>query len=521
MSLTDETILKNRISEYFPSQIVHKDNFPTCSPRNACASSYCEKIPMFEKEIGKELSQFNNPHARSPTLNQPLPEALNIEIQSKHTLAQVHQFSEGIRNHMNSKFPGVRYLTEEISIRIEGRPLPDERILSIVQAEELGYGSSKTAYRVFSKGSKKIMVLVRQNKCEKFGDYWAKQEFRALERLRKANNPKLLGVFHVSYVPQKEFSALIEYGRGTLDDFSRFMVEKNYRWSDTDFIRLYFQLRGQLKELKKLNISHGDISPKNIIITKNGRFKFADYGLARILKRKGIQNIRVAGTPGFWAPEIESASKRGESTCIIDPYKADLVSIQNTVNFIMRRDHRSETIEDLLKSKFNHLRKTRKDMIQTYQSHEDEYKLNHFEQLYERFTPVQKCKYLHAIFIEYFNLEELRQWIIKKIESFRFENGRLCNVHTEEAQLAYLLRAEIHFQDGEYDDARRICKKSRELSSDRYSKLNAFVYRLEGKIETDTSFFAEAGKYHSESLKLFDDEKARLVTNEISFIIKR
>jgi len=68
-------------------------------------------------------------------------------------------------------------------------------------------------------------------------------------------------------------------------------------------------------------IVHCDIKPENLLLTKDGRVKIADFGIAKLLGN-GAQfaDERAAGTPGYMAPEQKETPQRVDS-------RADIYSL--------------------------------------------------------------------------------------------------------------------------------------------------------------------------------------------------
>ena len=57
----------------------------------------------------------------------------------------------------------------------------------------------------------------------------------------------------------------------------------------------------------QLDIIHGDIKPSNVLITKNGTAKLADFGMAR--RASNNEQKTIGGTPNYIAPEILRGAK--------------------------------------------------------------------------------------------------------------------------------------------------------------------------------------------------------------------
>ena len=77
---------------------------------------------------------------------------------------------------------------------------------------------------------------------------------------------------------------------------------------------------------RPLLLVHGDVTPQNILISREGEVKLADFGIARALGNHGPGTHLIAGTPGFMAPEVTSAK--------ID-HRADIYSLGMTLYTVL------------------------------------------------------------------------------------------------------------------------------------------------------------------------------------------
>jgi serine/threonine protein kinase len=59
------------------------------------------------------------------------------------------------------------------------------------------------------------------------------------------------------------------------------------------------------RQNRPLLLVHGDVTPRNILVSREGEVKLADFGLARALGATAPGNRLRAGTRGFAAPEVE------------------------------------------------------------------------------------------------------------------------------------------------------------------------------------------------------------------------
>ena len=59
-----------------------------------------------------------------------------------------------------------------------------------------------------------------------------------------------------------------------------------------------------------------DMKPSNIMLTRSGRIKLIDFGIARLFRNRGSQDTQLLGTPGFAPPEQYGSAQTDERTDI-------------------------------------------------------------------------------------------------------------------------------------------------------------------------------------------------------------
>ncbi len=75
------------------------------------------------------------------------------------------------------------------------------------------------------------------------------------------------------------------------------------RFVDQDVLSIMVQLLDALEHAHLQGVWHRDIKPANLMITRNGRLKVTDFGVARIEAAGLTLDGSVIGTPGYMAPE--------------------------------------------------------------------------------------------------------------------------------------------------------------------------------------------------------------------------
>lgn len=116
-----------------------------------------------------------------------------------------------------------------------------------------------------------------------------KKEFESLRRVRSPYCVQVLSFDRVRRRP----ALVLEL----VDGVSLTHLGRSCLLNDNDIQEICAQIEAALHDLTKFDTVHGDLSPGNILIGRDGRVKLLDFGLANT----GGQNARL--TPEFASPE--------------------------------------------------------------------------------------------------------------------------------------------------------------------------------------------------------------------------
>jgi serine/threonine protein kinase len=156
------------------------------------------------------------------------------------------------------------------------------------------------------------------------------QEVNALGKVDSPHCVKLYDWIETQKTPV----LVLEYLDGiTLDECSR-----RIRFSQSLIDEIVAQAQAGLKDLQKNNLKHGDLSPKNIFITKQGVVKLLDFGFSS-------QKKAMAGTVAYLSPE---AWEKYEYTAQSDLFSLGIIKHElETGERIYTRDQARQRMESL------------------------------------------------------------------------------------------------------------------------------------------------------------------------------
>jgi serine/threonine protein kinase len=146
-------------------------------------------------------------------------------------------------------------------------------------------------------------------------DLW-RQEFESLSRVRSPFCVQVLSFERVGRRP----ALVLEF----VDGVSLAQFGTTCLLDEDDLQELAAQLERALRDLHRQGIFHGDLSPQNVLLDREGRIRVLDFGLANCDQTK----LRV--TPQFASPERLLGARVDAA--------ADLFSLGRVLEFLGARD---------------------------------------------------------------------------------------------------------------------------------------------------------------------------------------
>jgi tetratricopeptide (TPR) repeat protein len=166
--------------------------------------------------------------------------------------------------------------------------------------EELGAGGMGRVYRAQdTKLNEEVALKLIKPKIA--AEKRVVERFRnELKTARKIRHRNVCGMYDL-HEEGKTLYLTMEYVRG--EDLKSFIHRSKALTAGTA-VSIGLQVAEGLAEAHKLDITHRDLKPGNIMIDKDGQAKIMDFGIARVRQEKGITGEgAVVGTPEYMSPE--------------------------------------------------------------------------------------------------------------------------------------------------------------------------------------------------------------------------
>jgi len=191
----------------------------------------------------------------------------------------------------------INRLRQDFEARSSGRSIPGYRL-----KKKLGAGAMAQVFLAKQVSLDRLVAIkilpTKFSKNTQFIDRFYK-EGRAAAQL---NHPNIVAAYDVGAVGDHHYFVM-EYVDGpTVHDH----IVEHKRYGEREALEIVLQVAKALEHAHERGFIHRDIKPKNIMITKRGRVKLADLGLARAVSDKEAAQAeagRAYGTPYYISPE--------------------------------------------------------------------------------------------------------------------------------------------------------------------------------------------------------------------------
>lgn len=180
---------------------------------------------------------------------------------------------------------------------------------------KIASGGTATVYRAVQEGLERTVALKVLHSHLTGSPEFQERFFREAKITASLNHPSIVQVFDYGRDGDDHFLAMEYVDGASLDHFL------GARRAPPLGARLLVMLDvcTALEHAHGRGIVHRDLKPQNILVSREGRVKLADFGLARLLDET-LQRLtapdHMAGTPQFLSPEQATGGETGPSSDI-------------------------------------------------------------------------------------------------------------------------------------------------------------------------------------------------------------
>jgi len=177
-----------------------------------------------------------------------------------------------------------------------------QRIPGFQVIKKLGAGAMATVYLAKQLSLDRLVAIKILPKKFSTNEKFIERFYKEGRAAAQLNHPNIVAAFDVGSAGEHHYFVM-EYVDGpTIFDH----CVKHKRFKEKEAIDIVRQVAKALQHAHEQGFVHRDIKPKNIMITKQGRVKLADLGLARAISDQEAAKAeagRAYGTPYYISPE--------------------------------------------------------------------------------------------------------------------------------------------------------------------------------------------------------------------------
>ena len=175
---------------------------------------------------------------------------------------------------------------------------------------------------VYDKNAKRLCVMKERNP----------QSLSLYKILRDSDNPHVPKIFRL-FERDGKLIVIEEHIDGqTLNELAEYRPEI---LTEKFIGNIFVQICDALVPLHKVDVIHRDLTPSNIMLTKENAVKLIDFSIARIFKTDSSNDTEFLGTRGYAAPEQLGVFELGQTD-----ERTDIFILGTTIKNLLGKDYR-------------------------------------------------------------------------------------------------------------------------------------------------------------------------------------
>ncbi|MDF2875448.1 MAG: prkC, partial [Sporomusa sp.] len=179
--------------------------------------------------------------------------------------------------------------------------------------ERIGGGGMADVYRAHDKLlDRSVAVKVLRSQFTDDEEFVSRFR-REAQAAAKLSHPNIVNIYDVG-LDEQAYYIIMEYISGeTLKD----KIEREAPLPVETAVRISIEIAEALEHAHQNNLVHCDIKPHNILVTRSGRIKVTDFGIARAVTSSTMTNSgTIIGSVHYFSPEQAKGAAVGAKSDI-------------------------------------------------------------------------------------------------------------------------------------------------------------------------------------------------------------
>ena len=310
------------------TQIMNKNLFPNLSYNNLIPNQNNINNKNQQYFINNKKDKIQKIEIIEPLKKSNLTNDLSINQENKNNLEKIENISQLLSPVKSSNDISTRIDNEDPKENFD----PNE--FTIIK--RIGEGTYGKIYLTqWKKNNKKYAMkkeIIKGSESLKKNKEKTKIVINFIKKTKSKGVIKIYGDLVKKKVSEYHYYVLMEIADRDWEKelFERQKFKQFY--SEKELFKIMNQLIKTLSLLQKNHITHRDIKPQNVLISK-GSYKISDFGEARTLIRQGIIVSRVRGTELYMSPILFQGLRLKLVQVSHNTFKSDVFSFGMCIFF--------------------------------------------------------------------------------------------------------------------------------------------------------------------------------------------
>lgn len=205
--------------------------------------------------------------------------------------------------------------------QLQGKTIGKYRII-----ERLGRGGMATVYKAYHPRLDRFVAIKMLHGHLAEGEGFLERFEQEAQAVASLRHPNIVQVFDFDNENEDYYMVMEFINGGTLKTEMTNTLTNGGMFSVERSIEIISQIAEALDYAHKKQMIHRDIKPSNVLLDEDGKILLTDFGIARILSKKGTQLTATGaliGTPAYMPPEQGRGEK--EITPASDIYSLGII----------------------------------------------------------------------------------------------------------------------------------------------------------------------------------------------------